>query len=69
MDSMDNQPKYDLPAFYTRRDRQRIKIPWYETSWGLVVVLPFALLVAPFALLGIWIIQMWKLALKKIRQS
>ena len=55
MGSMDNQPKYDLPAFYTRRDRQRISTPWYETSWGMVVVLPFALLSLVILLPILWI--------------
>jgi hypothetical protein len=41
---MDNQPKYELPVFYTLRDRQRMKTPWYETPLGMVLSIPGALL-------------------------
>ena len=44
MGPMDKKPKYDLPVFYTLRDRQRMKTPWYETPLGMVLLIPVALL-------------------------
>ncbi len=35
--------KYDLPIWVTRRGRQKIKTPWYETPWGMVISLPVML--------------------------